>query len=303
MSSRCLESLAAINRGQTPGGKTAVCALRAHREWLVAAFLAATVGAAVAAGPAAAAELRVCADPQNLPYSRADGAGFENRVMQVVARELGARVTPVWLPEGRGHIRKTLNAGLCDVLAGVPAALDRVRTTAPYYESSYVFVSRADRGAPYRSFDDARLAKARIGVQLIGDDLAATPPGHALAARGLTNVTGYTIHGERAQVERMIEDVASGAVDVAVAWGPQAGYFAARQDVPLHVARADAPPELAQVPFVFAISMGVRKNDARLQHALDAALVRARAEIDAILAEYAVPRVDATPSLHAAGVR
>lgn len=302
MSSRCLESLAAKNRGQTPGEKTGVCPVRAHRDCLVAAFLAVTVGAAVA-DPAAAAELRVCADPQNLPYSRADGAGFENRVMQVVGRELGARVTPVWLPEGRGHIRKTLNAGLCDVLAGVPAALDMVRTTAPYYESSYVFVSRADRGAPYRSFDDARLVKAKIGVQLIGDDLAATPPGHALAARGLTNVAGYTIRGERAQVERMIEDVASGALDVAVAWGPQAGYFAARQEVPLHVARADAPAELAQVPFVFAISMGVRKNDARLQHALDAALVRARAEIDAILADYAVPRVDATPTVHAEGVR
>jgi quinoprotein dehydrogenase-associated probable ABC transporter substrate-binding protein len=260
-----------------------------------------TTGVAVAA--VAAGELRVCADPQNLPYSREDGAGFENRVMQVVARELGAPLAMVWLPEGRGHIRKTLNAGLCDVLAGVPAMLDRVRTTAPYYESSYVFVSRADRGAPYRSFDDPRLVTAKIGVQLIGDDLAATPPGHALAARGLTNVVGYTVHGERAQVERMIEDVASGATDVAVAWGPQAGYFAARQAVPLRLGRADAPAELAQVPFVFAISMGVRKSDTALQQALDGALERARAEIDSILAEYAVPRVDSTQRFHAEGGR
>ncbi|MDB5866976.1 MAG: transporter substrate-binding protein [Betaproteobacteria bacterium] len=245
-----------------------------------------------ASGPVAGGELRVCADPQNLPYSREDGAGFENRVMQVVARELGARVKPVWLPEGRGYVRKTLNAGLCDVLAGVPAELDLVLTTAAYYQSSYVFVSRADRGEPYRSFDDARLLKAKIGVQLIGDESAATPPVHALAARGLTNVTGYTIHGERPQVERMIDDVASGAVDVAVAWGPQAGFFASRQDVPLQVAAAQAPPDLAQIPFEFSISMGVRKTDAVLQHALDAALVRARPDIDRILADYAVPRVD-----------
>jgi mxaJ protein len=275
------------------GARAAAPDRRAPRGGFVTAFLAMTICVCLAAsGPVAGGELRVCADPQNLPYSREDGAGFENRVMQVVARELGARVKPVWLPEGRGYVRKTLNAGLCDVLAGVPAELDLVLTTAAYYQSSYVFVSRADRGEPYRSFDDARLLKAKIGVQLIGAESAATPPVHALAARGLTNVIGYTIHGERPQVERMIDDVASGAVDVAVAWGPQAGFFASRQDVPLQVAAAQAPPDLAQIPFEFSISMGVRKTDAVLRHALDAALVRARPDIDRILADYAVPRVD-----------
>ena len=254
-------------------------------------------------GAAAAEErqLRVCADPRNPPYSREDGGGFENRVAALVARELGATLTNVWLPQGRGYVRKTLNAGLCDVIAGVPSDFELVRTTAPYYRSSYVFVSRADAGAPYRSFDDPRLARVKVGVQLIGDDLAATPPGHALAARGIVdNVVGYTIYAERPQVERMIADVASGAIDVAVAWGPQAGYFASRAKVPLQVTVASTPADLAQIPFAFSMSMGVRKGDAALQQALDGALARARAEIDRVLDEYAVPRVaemrsDTTP--------
>jgi mxaJ protein len=243
------------------------------------------------ADPLAGSELRVCADPQNLPYSRDDGSGFENRIVAAIASELGMRMTLIWLPEGRGYVRKTLNAGLCDIIAGVPERYDPVRTTAPYYRSSYVFVSRADAGEPYRSFDDARLTTRKIGVQLIGDDLAATPPAHALAARGI-EVVGYTLYGEGRQVERMIADLAKGTIDVALAWGPQAGYFAARAPLPLTLSIAEAPPDLAQIPFVYSIAMGVRTNDADLQHALDAALQRARPAIDRILAEFAVPRID-----------
>ena len=264
-----------------------MCSRSRKLSWLVAMALF---------GSAAAEErqLRVCADPQNAPYSREDGSGFENRVMEAVARELGARAVPVWLPEGRGYVRKTLNAGLCDVIAGVPAGFDPVRTTTPYYRSSYVFVSRAGAGEPYRSFDDARLKTARVGVQLIGDDLAATPPGHALAARGI-GVVGYTVYGAGRQVERMIADLASGNIDVALAWGPQAGYFAARAQLPLTLSIAEAPADLAQVPFAYSIAMGVRKSDAQLQQALDAAIERARPAIDRILDEYAVPRVDPAP--------
>jgi quinoprotein dehydrogenase-associated probable ABC transporter substrate-binding protein len=245
-------------------------------------------------------QLRLCADPHNLPYSSESGAGFENRIVALVGKAMRARVTPVWLPQGRGYVRKTLNAGLCDVIAGVPSDFEPVRTTVPYYRSAYVFVSRANAGEAYRTFDDPRLATAKIGVQLIGDDLAATPPGHALAARGLVdNVTGYAIYGERPQVQRMVDDVASGAIDVALAWGPQAGYFASRASVPLQVAIAEAPAELAGIPFSFSISMGVRKGDTALLHSLDAALSKIRPAIDAILTEYRIPRVDFTSSQRA----
>src|SRR4051812_28900975 len=159
-----------------------VATVRERTRRAVAGLLALTL---CGASGAAERQLRVCADPDNLPYSRSDGSGFENRIAQTIAQALGATVSYAWLPQGRGLVRKTLNADLCDVLIGVPSEYDPVRTTAPYYRSSYVFVFRKGEGAPYADFEDARLKTVRVGVQLVGDDLATTPPGHALAARGI----------------------------------------------------------------------------------------------------------------------
>jgi mxaJ protein len=260
--------------------------------------LSAALAALLAFGACAAAarELRVCADPHNLPYSAADGSGFENRIAELVARELGATVSYTWLPQLRGFVRKTLNAGSCDVIIGVPTGFERVRTTAPYYRSTYVFVSRARAGPPFTTFDDARLTGARIGVQLIGDDLAATPPGHALASRGIVrNVIGYPVMGLAQHAELMISALARGELDVALVWGPQAGYFARRQAVALELTPATAPADLADLPFEFAMSMGVRKSDAELQRELDRAIDATRTNIEAVLREYGVPLVDARP--------
>jgi mxaJ protein len=235
--------------------------------------------------------LRVCADPDNLPYSRSDGSGFENRIARVVADEMGAELRYAWMPFYRGFVRKTMGEGLCDVFVGVPSGFERVLTTRPYYRSSYVFVSRTRR--PFASFDDPRLRKARVGVQLIGNDLAATPPGHVLAMRGaVANVRGYPPMGDGPAAARMVRALDEGALDAALIWGPQAGYFAARSTTPLRVNIARAPPEAADLPFEFAISMGVARGDRALRDELDAILERRRADIDAILAEYHVPRTD-----------
>jgi mxaJ protein len=247
--------------------------------------------AASMSGVCAARELRVCADPDNLPYSHRDGSGFENRIAMVVARALDATPVFVWLPQGRGYIRKTLNARLCDVVMGVPDHFDPVRATRPYYRSTYVAVTRA--GFAFRQFDDPALKDVTIGVQLVGDDLAATPPGHALARHGLVdNVRGYTVYGEGRQGERMVRDVAQGQLSVALLWGPQGGYFAARMPQPLDVSPLAQPADLPGVPFEYAIAMGVRKSDAALQRELDDALVRSQGAIDAILRAYNVPRTD-----------
>jgi mxaJ protein len=248
--------------------------------------------AALTSGACAARELRVCADPDNLPYSHRDGSGFENRIAMVVARALEATPVFVWLPQGRGYIRKTLNARLCDVVIGVPDHFDPVRATRPYYRSTYVAVTRPGRYV-FRAFDDPALKDAIIGVQLVGDDLAATPPGHALARHGLVdNVRGYTVYGEGRQGERMVRDVAQGQLSVALLWGPQGGYFAARMPQPLDVSPIAQPADLPGVPFEYAIAMGVRKSDSALQRELDDALVRSQGAIDAILRAYHVPRTD-----------
>jgi mxaJ protein len=253
--------------------------------------LAASLVAFAAAAPAR--ELRVCADPDNLPLSHADGTGFENRIARLVAAEMGAQLRYEWLPFIRGFVRKTMGAGLCDVFIGVPRDFERVLTTRPYYRSTFVFVDGA-RARGMESFDDARLARLRVGVQLVGNDLAATPPGHALARAGhADNVRGFTVMGERPAAERMVSAVARGELDAAVAWGPQAAYFAARAAQPLEVRIARPPADLEGQPFEFDIAMGVRRGDKALRDELDAIIERRRADIDAILADFAVPRTDA----------
>jgi mxaJ protein len=254
-----------------------------------------------ACGPVSAAttnrNLRVCADPNNLPFSNQREEGFENRIARLVARDLNAKLTYVWSAQRRGFTRNTLNAHKCDLFVGIPTSFDRVSATIPYYRSTYVFVTRRDRGLKLASFDDPQLKHLQIGVQLIGDGGINTPPAHALSRRHMIdNVHGFSVYGDYRNPNppaRIIDAVASGAVDVAVAWGPLAGYFAQREPVQLDVTPVSPQIDLPFLPFVFDISMGVRRENNGLRDQLNGIITRRRPEIDAILREYGVPRVDA----------
>jgi len=239
--------------------------------------------------------LRVCADPNNLPFSNGRGEGFENKIAELLAADLGERLEYTWWAQRRGFFRNTLKAGACDVVVGLPSSFELAATTAPYYRSTYVFVYRKGSGIQVRSFDDAVLREVRVGVQLVGDDGANTPPAHALAARGVVrNVRGYTLYGDYREPNppaRIVEAVAKGEVDVAVAWGPLAGYFARRQRAPLEVVPVSPQLDLPFLPFVYDISMGVRRGDEALRLRLEDFLARRRPEIERILDEYGVPRV------------
>ena len=242
--------------------------------------------------------LRVCADPNNLPFSNERGEGFENRIAELVARELHATLEYTWWAQRRGFVRNTLAAGACDVLMGVPEGFERALTTAPYYRSTYVFVSPKAKRYALRSFDDPRLRQLRIGVQMVGDDYANTPPAHALARRGIVrNVAGYTLYGDYREPHppaRIIDAVARGEVDVAVVWGPLAGYFARRARVPLEVTPVSPRVDPPRLPLTFAIAMGVRQGNVALRDSLQLVLDRRGAEIRRILDDYGVPRVDAS---------
>jgi quinoprotein dehydrogenase-associated probable ABC transporter substrate-binding protein len=262
------------------------------RLTVVAALLLAA-GAAMAAAPVT--ELRVCADPNALPHSNEQRQGFENAIVELLAADLGRTVRYTWWAQRRGFIRNTLRAGDCDVVAGVPAGYELTLTTAPYYRSTYVFVQRADATPPVRSLDDPALTRLRVGVQLIGDDGVNTPPAHALTARGIVdNVRGFLVYGDYAQpspAAAIVHAVSAGDLDVALVWGPLAGYFARRSPVPLVVAPL-APAAEPPLTFVFDIAMGVRRADRALRDELDAALVRRRDDIRRILDRYGVPIAD-----------
>lgn len=262
-------------------------------------FLSLALVAVAACGPARAAttmrELRVCADPNNLPFSNQQQQGFENKIAELVARDLNAKLTYVWYAQRRGFARNTLNAHKCDLLVGIPSSFDRVSTTVPYYRSTYVFVTRRDSHVKLASFDDPVLKSLRIGVQMVGDDFMNTPPAHALATRHIIqNVKGFSVYGDYGQPNppaRVIDALANDDIDVAIAWGPLAGYFASREPVALDLTPVSPQIDLPFLPFVFDISMGVRRGQESLRDQLNTIISRRRSEIDRILDSYGVPRL------------
>jgi mxaJ protein len=255
------------------------------------------LGAILCAGPA---QLRICADPNALPYSNHQEQGFENELGRMIANDLDMRVSYTWLAQREAFFDKTLNAGLCDVVMGVPAGMARVGTTRPYYRSGYVFVSRRDRNLDIHSLDDPRLRALRIGVNMLGDNEGEVPPVHALVARGIVrNLVSYNIFGtleEANPASRLIKAVARGDVDLAVAWGPIAGYFARDSAEALHVISIDEDPQNPALPFGFDISIGVRTSDRLLKQRLDAELDKRRSEIDHLLRRYGIPQTS-TPAI------
>lgn len=241
---------------------------------------------------AQAADLRVCADPGNMPFSNQRAEGFENALARLAAHNLNRPVRFVWVSQHGRYLKNSLLAGRCDVVMGVPAGLDRLATTRPYYRSSYVFVWRRGHEPAIRSFDDRALRTARIGVQVMQNDHDMSPAARLLATRGLArNIVWYKLYPDFSRPNppaALIEAVERNEVDVAVAWGPMAGYFAAHAPVVLDLHRAQ-PQNAAGEPLAFNISMGVRRGDVELLKELNAFIVRRRPEIRRILRRYGVP--------------
>ena len=240
--------------------------------------------------------LRVCADPQNMPFSNNRLEGFENRIAELIAKDFGSVPSYIWWGQRQGFIRNTMNAtleeGRCDVVVGVPVQYDLVRTTKPYYRSTYVFVYPRQKGWALASLDDPRLKKLKIGVHLLGDDYTNPPPVHELSKRGIVdNVVGFsTFYSETNPPGAIIEAVAAGRVDLAIVWGPVAGYYAKRQRVPLEL--VPIPSGKGDLPFTFDISMGVKKGNDALYARVEQVLAKRRSEISRILMDYGVPLVN-----------
>jgi mxaJ protein len=248
----------------------------------------------VMAAPTAtqAEDLRICADPANLPFSDKQGHGFEDKIAALVGGVLNANVSFVWWNDRRATAIEAMNSGKCDIVPGAVTGMNGVDTTEPWLSSGYAFVTRSAQG-PVSSFDDPALRHMKIGVQSIGDE-ATTPPVAALLKRRLgANLEPYTLRGhynDPNSASQIVADVASGKLGAAVLWGPFAGYFAALEKTPLSVTLVELSP--GDPPMQFSIAMAARRGDGDLVKRINAALIAKRAEIAAILDSYGVPRID-----------
>jgi mxaJ protein len=239
--------------------------------------------------------LTACADPNNLPFSSKAGEGFENKLAEMIAGELHAKLDYIWWAQRRGYVRNTLNERKCDFWPGIASTVEMVATSRPYYRSTYMFVSRKSDDLAGLTLDDSRLKNLKIGIQMVGDDGSNTPPAHALSRRGMIgNVHGYMLYGDYQQPNppaEIVRAVERGDVDVAIVWGPLAGYFAAKSKVPLRLEPVTPWLDEAQWPMQFDISVGVQKGDQKLLRDIDRVLAKRDADIEALLRRYHVPAV------------
>lgn len=231
-------------------------------------------------------QLRVCGDPDNLPFSNKKSEGFENKIAEVIAKELSVELTYFWWPHQRGLIRRALRPGLCDVMISIPQGWDQVLWTKPYYRSAYVLIYLRDRGLQIKSLDDPILRRLKIGVYI------NTPPAEALANRDIrTNVVGYSLldGSTNDRSDKIIQDLIAGEIDVVLDWGPMAGYAVKRLNgsSPLEVVLLEGGEP--GIPFTFEFSMGVKEGNAALKAELEQAISKRHTEIRKILEDYGVP--------------
>jgi len=236
--------------------------------------------------------LRVCADPDNMPLSNEKGEGFENKIAELIARTWRSRLEYAWWPVRRGFFGRALNGRYCDIAIQAPTGLDMAAVTEPYYRSGYFFLSRKDRGlADLTTLADPRLKKLTIGVQVLNSDGTNAPPVMALSRYGVVgNVRGYnTFYSDISRPDDIIKGVINKDVDIAIVWGPLAGYYVKRSPVPLAMIPLAERDSLSDYPFRFNIAMGVRRRDRELRDSLNRVLETKAPEIRAILKQYAVP--------------
>ena len=233
-------------------------------------------------------ELRVCADPHNLPFSNEKKEGFENRIAEIIGKDLGLPVTYVWFPQVIGFVRNTLAKRACDLVMGAVAGDGIMDTTNPYYHTGYMLVTRAVDGIDARSIGDPALADKRIGI------IAATPPTDLLLRHHLlAHTQSYALAVDtrtRNPARDMLNDLAAGEIDVALVWGPIADYAITHDHLPLKAVFIE--PEADAPRLDYRIAMGVRANEPEWRRRINQAISRHRKEIDAVLAEYGLETVD-----------
>jgi quinoprotein dehydrogenase-associated probable ABC transporter substrate-binding protein len=234
--------------------------------------------------------LRVCADPNNLPFSNQAGEGVENKLAELLAKTWDSKLVYVWWAAPRG-LARMLNGNYCDLLMQVPAEYDIAGVTRPYYRTAYVIVQKKNASHLVTSLDDPALKTMKIGVHLFAADGENTPPAMALSAHGVVgNLVGFqtSYMGGMNHPEDIIKAVVTDSIDLAIVWGPIAGYYAKqlRADLVLTPVQNDT---LTHIPFIFSMGLGTRRRERAFKDSLQKFLDTQAPQIQDLLQQYGIP--------------
>lgn len=236
--------------------------------------------------------LRVCADPENLPGSNAAGEGFENKLAELLAKTWDSKLEYTWWAAPRGTMRM-LNGMYCDVMLEMPVLSDMAGVTRPYFRTSYVIVQRKDAKHQVTGLDDPALKTMKIGVHLFAADGENSPPAMALSAHGVVgNLVGFytTYMGGTNHPQDIIKAVMSDSIDVAIVWGPIAGYYAKQLGADLRLTPV-ADDTLTKIPFSYSMGFATRRRERAFQDSLQKFLDSKAPEIHDLLLQYGIPLV------------
>jgi quinoprotein dehydrogenase-associated probable ABC transporter substrate-binding protein len=266
------------------------------------AYLAILILAACSYTASAEEKFKVCADPLNPPYSTKNKDGFENKIAELFAKELGQTIEYTWLPQRLGFIRNTLNAPLkdtdvdsneykCDIVMGVPAGYDLTLTTSPYYKSTYVLLIAKGRG-----WDDITDPEQLVNLPMQRQNslkmaMFDRGPGTAwmqkndLLDQGISyqSMSGDSENNVAMQIEK---DLKAKKIDMVILWGPMASYIVAQDPKKYSMIPMKSTPD---VQFDFAMAMGVRKGDKARKEMLDKLIAAKADKIQSIIAGYHIP--------------
>jgi quinoprotein dehydrogenase-associated probable ABC transporter substrate-binding protein len=229
--------------------------------------------------------LKVCADPNNLPFSDEKKEGFENKIAELLGTAHGLKVEYTWFPQTIGFVRNTLRAYRCDLVIGTVAGDESMQTTNPYYFTTYVMLYRSDKGLSLKGLQDPQLARLRLGV------VSATPPSDLLVRHALmANAKPYPLSVDtrvESPTHQMVKDLMAGSIDVGLLWGPIAGYYRQHDKLPLTLVPLADEPGAARMKY--HIAMGVRPNEPEWRRRVNGMIVEQQPQLTAILREYGVP--------------
>jgi quinoprotein dehydrogenase-associated probable ABC transporter substrate-binding protein len=248
---------------------------------------------AAASGAAMGAEIKsltVCADPGNMPLSNQKGEGFENKIAQAIGSALGTGVQYYWRPSiERGLMRTTLSEGNCDLWMDMATDTEGAILLAPLYRSTFVLAYRNDKGIAIKNLDDPALKKLRVGVFQVSAIRQALADHQVVS----NTVIHYLSHNADIvadnQPSYQVQQVIDGALDVAAAWGPMAGYYKAVLKAPLIIQPVNMMED--KVPMEFDMALAVPRGRPDVKAAIEQALEQRKAEIHQILTDFGVPLV------------